>query len=189
VAKSEHYIDNNRLYDELVTYQNACKGCTLENRPPVPDYLGDCFLQIAKNLSHKPNFLGYSYRDEMIMDGVENCLLYLHNFDPTKGKNPFSYFTTIIFYAFLRRIGKEKKHQYTKYKVAEQQYHAGVDVVVPLDSSYSPQMRPPTIDYDNVQEFIKNYETTTAKQRANKRERKKVESPFDDTEDIPVLDE
>jgi hypothetical protein len=186
VAKSEHYIDNKRFLEELVAYQKACEGCTLATRPPVPDYLGDCFLQIATNLSHKPNFLGYSYRDEMIMDGVENSLLYLHNFDATKGSNPFSYFTTIIFYAFLRRISKEKKHQYTKYKVAEAQYTAGIDVIVPRDSSYSPQMRPPTMDYDNVQEFIKNYETTTAKQRATKRERKK-DTAFDD--DVPVLDE
>ena len=80
-----------------------------ESRPPVSEYIGECFMKIAEHLSYKPNFINYEYREEMIGDGIENCLMYAHNFDPEKSKNPFSYFTQMIYYAFLRRIQKEKK--------------------------------------------------------------------------------
>lgn len=91
-----------------------------EVRPPVNEYIGECFMKIAEHLSHKPNFINYDYREEMVGDGIENCLMYAHNFDPEKSKNPFSYFTQMIYYAFLRRIQKEKKQMYVKYKLAEQ---------------------------------------------------------------------
>ena len=78
-------------------------------KPIVSNYIGECILKIATHLSYKPNFINYSYRDEMISDGIENCLQYIDNFDPTKSNNPFAYFTQIIWYAFLRRIAKEKK--------------------------------------------------------------------------------
>lgn len=84
--------------------------------PRVPEYIGMAIYMIATKLATKPNFSGYSYKDEMISDGIENCLMYLHNFDPDKSKNPFAYFTTIIYYAFLRRIQKEQKQQYIKQK-------------------------------------------------------------------------
>ena len=88
-------------------------------KPQVSNYIGECILKIATHLSYKPNFINYSYRDEMISDGIENCLMYAHNFDPEKSKNPFSYFTQIIYYAFLRRIEKEKKQAYIKLKMTE----------------------------------------------------------------------
>jgi hypothetical protein len=87
--------------------------------PPVTSYIGECFMSIADRLSRKPNFINYPYRDEMISDGIENCLLYAYNFDPKKSTNPFSYFTQIIYYAFLRRISKEKKQAYIKLKKIE----------------------------------------------------------------------
>ena len=83
------------------------------------NYIGECILKIANNLSHKPNFSNYTYKDDMILDGIENCILYIHNFDPEKSNNPFAYFTQIIFYAFLRRIGKEKKQAYVKNKLIQ----------------------------------------------------------------------
>ena len=92
---------------------------TGEKRPPVNEYIGKCFLDIAQHLAQKPNFTNYPYKDEMISDAIENCLLYAHNFNPDKSKNPFSYFTQITYYAFLRRIEKEKKQQYIKYKITE----------------------------------------------------------------------
>jgi hypothetical protein len=119
--KSEHYIDNQQFFaameewKELVDAANA-KG---EKHPPVTNYIGECFMKIAEHLSRKPNFINYPYRDEMISDGIENCLLYAYNFDPSKSKNPFSYFTQIIYYAFLRRIQKEKKQAYIKLKKIE----------------------------------------------------------------------
>ena len=90
-----------------------------EERPPVTDYIAESFLKIAEHLSYRPNFMNYHYREEMVGDGIENCLMYAHNFDPEKSKNPFSYFTQIIYFAFLRRIEKEKKQSYIKYKIME----------------------------------------------------------------------
>jgi hypothetical protein len=94
---------------------NAAKEAG-ETLPRVTEYIGYSIKLIAEGLSTKPDFIGYSYRDEMISDGIENCLMYLHNFNPSKYKNPFAYFTTIIYYAFLRRIQKEQKQQYIKHK-------------------------------------------------------------------------
>ena len=120
---ANHYVDNSKFFEEMCKWKE--KVIEAENlgetkRPPVSDYIGECFLKIAEHLSHKPNFINYDYREEMIGDGVENCLMYAHNFDPEKSKNPFSYFTQMIYYAFLRRIQKEKKQMYIKYKMAEQ---------------------------------------------------------------------
>ena len=84
--------------------------------PVIPDYAGECFLKIAEKLSHRPNFINYAFREEMVSDGIENCVMYANNFNPEKSQNPFAYFTQIIYYAFLRRIEKEKKQLYIKYK-------------------------------------------------------------------------
>jgi len=85
-------------------------------RPYVPNYIGECIMKIATHLSYKPNFINYTFRDEMILDGIENCITYIDNFDPAKSKNPFAYFTQITYYAFIRRIQKEKKQIDTKKK-------------------------------------------------------------------------
>ena len=88
-----------------------------ESKPQVSNYIGECILKIANHLSYKPNFINYSYKDEMISDGIENCLMYIDNFNPDKSSNPFAYFTQIIYYAFIRRIQKEKKQTYIKGKI------------------------------------------------------------------------
>jgi len=109
--KSEHYVNNKEFLAAMVDYRkivNKAKRAK-QNKPPVPDYIGECFLKIANHLSYRPNFINYTYRDDMISDGIENCLQYLDNFNPTKSNNPFAYFTQIIYYAFVRRIQKEKK--------------------------------------------------------------------------------
>ena len=120
--KTKHYINNADFLAALVEYQKSCDIAKKEKKedPPIPNYLGECFLKIAEHLSRKPNFISYSFRDEMIADGIENCLMYFRNFDPVKSNNPFAYFTQIIYYAFLRRIQKEKKQLYVKYKATEQ---------------------------------------------------------------------
>ena len=116
-----HYIDNSKFFAEMCEWKKIVTEAenSGEARPPVTEYIGECFLKIAEHLSHKPNFINYAYREEMVGDGIENCLMYAHNFDPEKSKNPFSYFTQIIYYAFLRRIEKEKKQAYVKYKSFE----------------------------------------------------------------------
>ena len=87
--------------------------------PIIPDYAGECFLKIAERLSHRPNFINYTYRDDMISDGIENCLQYLDNFNPKTSNNPFAYFTQIIYYAFVRRIQKEKKQTTIKHRMIQ----------------------------------------------------------------------
>lgn len=115
---TSHYIDNEKFLQELVCWKQKIKDAVEsdEPKPPISSYIGMAFLEIAQNLAKKPNFVNYPFKDEMIGDAVENCLMYCENFDENKSKNPFSYFTQITYFAFLRRIQKEKKQNYVKYK-------------------------------------------------------------------------
>ena len=116
-----NYVDNKRLYGEMIHFINQCRECEKndERRPKIPEYIGECIFKIATGLAVKPNFSSYTYKDEMISDGIEVCIRYIHNFDPDKSTNPFAYFTQIIYYAFLQRIQKEKKQAYIKAKSFE----------------------------------------------------------------------
>jgi len=116
-----HYVNNADFLQALIEYRAKCSQAKTEGNPKpiVSNYIGECILKIATHLSYKPNFINYSYRDDMILDGVENCIQYIDNFDPSKSNNPFSYFTQIIYYAFLRRIAKEKKQSYIKGKLIQ----------------------------------------------------------------------
>ena len=127
-AKGEHYVDNKVFLQAMTDWKVLCKIAEEEQKdlpkeekvkPQVTNYIGECFLKIATHLSYRPNFINYTYRDEMIADGIENCLQYCSNFDPEKSKNPFAYFTQIIYYAFLRRIAKEKKQTHVRNKIIE----------------------------------------------------------------------
>jgi hypothetical protein len=119
MAKQKHYINNEDFLNALTAYKESCLKAESEKKPApaIPNYIGECFMKIAEGLSHKPNFINYTYREDMILDGVENCLQYISNFDPTKSSNPFAYFTQIIYYAFIRKIQKEKKQSYVKNKM------------------------------------------------------------------------
>ena len=116
-----HYVNNKDFLDALIEYREKCVKASEEGKPKpiVSNYIGECILKIATHLSYKPNFINYSYREEMISDGIENCLQYLDNFNPDKSSNPFAYYTQIIYYAFLRRIAKEKKQSYIKGKLIQ----------------------------------------------------------------------
>ncbi len=120
-----HYVDNEEFLEAMVAWKVTVADAEAagDQKPGVTEYIGKCFLDIATHLSYRPNFIGYSYREEMISDGIENCLMYCSNFDPAKSSNPFSYFTQIIYYAFLRRIQKEKKQQYIKFRCFEAANH------------------------------------------------------------------
>lgn len=113
-----HYIDNKLFFQEMIEWKKKVNEAHQQGDPvpPVSDYIGMCFYEIAQNLAKKPNFVNYPFKEDMIGDGIENCLMYCSNFDPEKSNNPFSYFTQIIYYAFLRKIAKEKKQNYIKYK-------------------------------------------------------------------------
>ena len=104
----------------MVKFKSECEEAdNVWERATFPEYIVNCILKIANGLSNRPNFINYTYKDEMISDGIENCLQYIYNFDPTKSKNPFAYFTQIIYYAFIRRIQKEKKQQHIKHKMID----------------------------------------------------------------------
>tara|TARA_R110002074_G_scaffold149580_3_gene302202 strand:+ start:451 stop:1056 length:606 start_codon:yes stop_codon:yes gene_type:complete len=121
--KKAHYIDNKEFFKAMSEWKLLVNEANDmgEPRPPISTYIGVCFMKIAEHLSFKANFTNYPYKEEMIGDAIENCIMYAHNFDPDKSKNPFSYFTQITYYAFLRRIEKEKKQSYIKFKLLEQQ--------------------------------------------------------------------
>jgi len=157
-TKSGHYIDNKVFYAEMVKWKDVVNAARAAERktPPVTDYIGKCFLDIATHLSYRPNFINYPYREEMIGDGIENCLMYASNFDPGKSKNPFSYFTQIIYFAFLRRIAKEKKQMYIRYKMLEAADKTGRVRRNLLESAEGP------ID-DPIAEFFRLSQTDIAK--------------------------
>ena len=164
--KSNHYINNADFLKALTDYRDACNRAKEENKkePPIPNYIGECFFKIADHLSRKPNFISYSFRDEMIGDGIENCLQYFRNFNPDKSNNPFAYFTQIIYYAFLRRIQKEKKQLYVKYKATEQ---FGILDEFEMFEDADGNMRQFQL-YDNISEFIHNFEETKRKKKESK---------------------
>ena len=126
-SRNVHYINNQEFSQAVVDYVTVVKTAksSASQLPVVPDYIAVSFLKIAENLSHKSNFIRYTYREEMVMDAVENCLKAIENYDinaatRTGKPNAFAYFTQIIWYAFLRRITKEKKQQEIKEKYLSQ---------------------------------------------------------------------
>lgn len=171
--KTNHYINNADFLKALIEYKEKCVEAEKNQRqdPPIPNYIGECFLKIADHLSRKPNFVSYSFRDEMISDGIENCLMYFRNFDPDKSKNPFAYFTQIIYYAFLRRIIREKKQLYVKYKATEQ---FGIIDEFEMFEDENGNMKQFQL-YDNISEFIHNFEESKDK----KKKKIKVEELLD----------
>ena len=120
-ARSEHYVNNKEFLAAIVAYKTAvAEAVELEKpKPRITNYLGECFLKIATHLSYKPNFVNYMFKDDMVCDGIENCVQYINNFDPAKSSNPFAYFTQIIHFAFLRRIQREKRQLEVKNKILE----------------------------------------------------------------------
>ena len=148
--KSEHYVNNKEFLEALVIYRAQCARAEEagESRPRITNYLGECFLKIATHLSYKPNFVNYMFREDMISDGIENCVQYIKNFNPEKSSNPFAYFTQIIHYAFLRRIQKEKRQMDIRSKIIER---SGFEEVMSGDGDvYS------SSDYNSIKENIQN---------------------------------
>ena len=148
--KSEHYVNNKQLLEALIVYREGVAHAKENDlpKPRITNYLGECFLKIATHLSYKPNFVNYMFRDDMISDGIENCVQYIHNFDPEKSRNPFAYFTQIIHYAFLRRIQKEKKQLDIKTKIIER---SGFDEVMNVDDG---ALTGSSSDYNTIKDNI-----------------------------------
>ena len=154
-ARSEHYVNNKEFLAALIKYREDVDIAKIKDKPKpvIPRYIGDCFLKIANHLSFKPNFVNYMFKEDMISDGIENCVQYIHNFDPAKSKNPFAYFTQIIHYAFLRRIQREKRQLEIKNKILEKSGYSEV-----FDDSNK-------IDGDNYAEYNSIKDAVHAKLR------------------------
>ncbi|MDP7366785.1 MAG: sigma factor for late transcription [Candidatus Pacebacteria bacterium] len=171
VAKA-HYVDNALFLEAMIEYKKQWQISkdNDEELPIISEYLGSVFLKIAQRLSFRPNFINYAFKNDMISDGIENCLHYIHNFNPEKSSNPFAYFTQIIYYAFIRRIQKEKKQLYIKYK-SMQNYEISPEYVEYMN--YDEDFKTST-DFKNsdfrvvVDEFVDNFEKSKKKKAAKK---------------------
>ena len=141
--KKPHYVDNKKFLQAMIDWRETWPD--EEHIPPVTDYIGECFLKIANHLAYRPNFINYTYREEMVSDGIENCLQYVKNFNPEKSNNPFAYFTQIIYYAFLRRIQREKKQTHVKNKMIENKNYESWTTMEGDDTGYSVTGFDPTI--------------------------------------------
>ena len=147
--RSEHYVNNKEFLAAIVEYKDKVALAEIrgEAKPRISNYLGECFLKIATHLSFKPNFVNYMFKDDMVCDGIENCVQYINNFNPEKSKNPFAYFTQIIHYAFLRRIQKEKKQLEIKTKIIER---SGYDEVMTVDDGANGT----SSDYNQIKDAV-----------------------------------
>lgn len=180
MKKTKEYVNNADFTQALIDYKTASEEAKRlgKPKPKIPNYIGECWMKIAENFSHKPNFINYPHREEMVSDGIENCLMYFENFDPNKSKNPFAYFSQVVFYAFLRRIDKEKKQLYVKYKSTE--------MIGVLDEHDQNDFEDGTSRqfqlYDNIGEFISTYEKTKkAKLAKTKKKAKGLEKFIKET--------
>lgn len=164
-----NYVDNKQLYATILEYKANIVEAELSksSKPQIPNYVGECILLIAQRLATKPNFINYSYKEEMISDGIENCISYFDNFNPAKSDNPFAYFTQIIYYAFLRRIQKEKKQVYIKHKTAENSMLFNELVEQGEDNEYN--IGAAEFDSENVSDFIKAFEDGIDKKKVKRK--------------------
>ena len=145
-TQKAHYVDNKKFLQAMIEHREKCRVAEEKGKkkPDVSNYIGECFLKIANHLSYRPNFINYTFRDDMISDGIENCLQYMDNFNPDKSTNPFAYFTQIIYYAFIRRIQKEKKHMDVKKKMIQ---NAGVENMMDQLEGDDAQYRSQLLDF------------------------------------------
>jgi hypothetical protein len=170
---ARNYINNGDFCEALIKYKEDCYLAEQNNKPKprIPNYIGECFMKLAEGLARRPNFFGYSYKDEMIADGIENCLMYFENFDITR-KNPFAYFTQILWWCFVRRIQKEKKQQYIKYKATENFGILDEAELLELGDGQIKQLEV----YENMYDFIRKFEETEFKKNVKNQKPKKTKA-------------
>ena len=173
MKKPNHYVNNEEFFQAIVEHRkklDLAKSLGLEE-PRISDYLGMCIYKIADRLSTRPCFVNYSFRDEMISDGVENCISCFNNFDPNYIRNPFAYFTQVIYFAFLRKIEEEEKARYSKYK-SFQRVGSDPNLLVDDDGISILTIQ----NYDNINEFIDRFEK---KMEIKKQKRKELKRKKD----------
>ena len=172
--RSEHYVGNKLLNEEMKKYLDAVKEAEESDSelPRIPEYIGECLLKISTRLSTKPNFINYTYRDEMISDGIENCVNYIRNFNPEKSNNPFAYFTQIIYYAFLRRIQREKKQLYIKHKSLERSVIFDELATTGEGGEQGDQSAYVNLDTPYMNDFVENFEKKEAEKKQARKKKK-----------------
>jgi len=191
MAKAKrNYVNNPEFLEAIVAYKKLCVEAedSGDSKPQITNYIGQCIFQISTRLASKPNFSGYSYKDEMISDGLENAIQALGNFDPEKSSNPFAYFTQIIWYAFLRRIDKEKKQLYIKHKVTEYSVVSGNAVEHDDNSTQESSDTSGFIDLNNdyMADFVTAYEKRMDDKKKQQVKAKKGLEKF--IEDEPLVE-
>jgi hypothetical protein len=169
-STTPHYVNNKKFLEAMTEFRTSVIEAKerIEDRPVVPVYIAECIMSIATRLSYRPNFVNYTFRDEMVCDGIENCLQYIDNFNPEKSSNPFAYFTQIIYYAFLRRIQKEKKYLYVKYKATERANLLGQTSDRQnhdTSAAYGDEIKQSAGSQEYMNEFIQNYEDTILRKK------------------------
>lgn len=174
----KHYVNNADFLKAIAEYQAILKKAKEENKPLpiIPQYIGECIIQISNRLSFNPNFVNYTYRDEMISDGIENAIAYgVSNFNTEKSKNPFAYFTQIVYFAFVRRINKEKKILYAKHKAIENSVIMG-EAYTNSEHGGAGSTDYIKLDNDYMSDFVEKYEATLAKKKAKAAAKKGLET-------------
>lgn len=168
-----NYVNNKQFFQCIVDWKEQCAAAEAANkeRPMIPEYAGHCIKEIANRFSQKYSYRDYSFRDEMISDAIENCIMYFHDFNPEKSKNPFAYFTQITYYAFLRRIAKEEKNRYIIYKNFDQNIAMTGMADLWVDEKKSLLSEP---IYDNISNFIGRFEAKEAEKKAKKQAKAKA---------------
>jgi hypothetical protein len=182
--QTNNYVNNKQLYEVLVDFIAKRQEAIASDReiPRIPNYVGECITLIATRLATKPNFSGYSFIDEMISDGIENCIMYIHNFNPNKSTNPFGYITLIIHHAFVRRIEKEAKHSYVRHKMMVQGSHLrAMEYGGDFDSEEFENLTGNNNDTSNS--IIHNFETKLADKKAKKKEKARLDAEALENED------
>jgi hypothetical protein len=181
-GKKVNYVDNQKFYQEIIEYHKQCAEAKLNGKPEprLSNYIGICIKSIAERLATKPQFINYSFREEMISDGIENSFLYFKDYDPNRGNNPFAYFTQVIYYAFVRRINKEEKNRYTMYKHFQESIIHQYDIGLLVDDSENNLL--PKKLYDNINDFMGRFEEKELKKKMKRKEQKLGLAEFYNTE-------
>ncbi len=174
--QNQHYVNNKEFTEAVAEFNEACKLAESKGKTPpqMSNYIGECIYKIATRLSTRPNFINYTYRDEMICDAIENCIQYIGNFNREKSNNAFAYVTQICYYAFLRRIQKEKKQVFIKQQVLSE---TGISEAAfdKIDGTVSPDMVNSNIEWMQENYNPVNYEPRKSKKTTTKKKKSNLE--------------
>ena len=164
--KPEHYVNNKDFTAAVAEYViQINKAKEADKTPPrMSEYIGECVYKIATRLSTRRNFINYTYRDEMICDAIENCIQYLGNFNIEKSSNAFAYVTQICYYAFLRRIQKEKKQVFIKQK-SIMESDVSLESFQTIDGQYDPALTNTNVEWLKENMNHVNYEPRKSKKK------------------------